>query len=127
VESPRHHQNVDRHPRPARVPVRPRRGGRPVLSQLDPDGPAPGTPLAVWDNDGIVNTASMLWPDHENTMLIAADHLDIVGHYALRLTIPSPDPTGRRYASYDALRSHTHFTPHRFADIWTNIFDFCVS
>jgi triacylglycerol lipase len=96
-------------------------------AQLDPDGPAPGTQLAVWDNDGIVNTASMLWPDHENTMLIAADHLDVVGHYAPRLTIPSPDPTGRRYASYDALRSHTHFTPRRFADIWTAIFDFCVS
>jgi triacylglycerol lipase len=96
-------------------------------AQLDPDGPAPGTPLAVWDNDGIVNTASMLWPDHENTMLIAADHLDVVGHYAPRLTIPSPDPTGRRYAAYDALRSHTHFTPGRFDDIWTAILDFCVS
>jgi triacylglycerol lipase len=96
-------------------------------AQLDPDGPAPGMPLAVWDNDGIVNTASMLWPDHERTLLVAADHLDIVGHYALRATIPSPDPTGRRYAAYDALRSHTRLTPGQFDDIWTAILNFCIS
>jgi hypothetical protein len=96
-------------------------------TNLDPDGPTSGDPVAVWDNDGIVNTASMLWPNREDTVLIAADHLDVVGHYAPRRTIPSPDATGRRNAAYDALRSHTNFTPDRFGDIWTAIFDFCAS
>ena len=34
----------------------------------------------LWDNDGIVNTASMLWPEGEN-MRAAADH----GHIAVLL------------------------------------------
>jgi hypothetical protein len=37
--------------------------------------------IAAWDNDGIVNTASMLWPNGEKTLLVDADHMDIVGHY----------------------------------------------
>jgi hypothetical protein len=36
-----------------------------------------------WDNDGIVNTTSMFWPRGE-TLLVVADHLDIVGHYRFR-------------------------------------------
>ena len=43
---------------------------------------APHGPLELWDNDGVVNTLSMLWPDGEN-VLVAGDHLDIVGHYKL--------------------------------------------
>jgi triacylglycerol lipase len=80
----------------------------------------------VWDNDGIVNTTSMLWPDLEKTRLVAADHLDIVGHYLLRETVPS-DTSGRRYASVDALKSHTQFTQNEFDDVWKEVFDFCVS
>ena len=45
-------------------------------------GQAPPEPIELWDNDGIVNTASMLWPKGE-TVLVPADHLDIVGHYKL--------------------------------------------
>ena len=39
--------------------------------------------MELWDNDGIVNTASMLWPDIRETVLVLGDHMDIVGHYKL--------------------------------------------
>jgi triacylglycerol lipase len=96
------------------------------LTKLGPYGPTPGQGLAVWDNDGIVNTASMLCPDLLETRLVAADHLDIVGHYVLRETVPS-DTSGRRYASVDALKSHTEFTQNDFDRVWKDVFDFCVS
>ena len=96
------------------------------VTKLGPRGPTSEQGLAVWDNDGIVNTASMLWPDLEQTRLVAADHLDIVGHYVLRRTVPS-DTSGRRYASVDALKSHTEFTRNEFDDVWKEVFDFCVS
>ena len=96
-------------------------------AKLEPSGPKSGKALQVWDNDGIVNTASMLWPNGPETRLVAADHLDIVGHYTLRKTKPSPDPSGRLYASYDALKSHTEFTHDRFDQVWKDVFDFCVS
>ena len=96
-------------------------------AKLKPSGPKRGESLEVWDNDGIVNTVSMLWPNGKDTRLVAADHLDIVGHYVLRKTTPSPDPSGRVYASYDALKSHTEFTQHTFDQVWKDVFDFCVS
>ena len=96
------------------------------LTKLGACGPTSRQGLAVWDNDGIVNTASMLWPDLDHTRLVAADHLDIVGHYVLRETVPS-DTSGRRYASVDALRSHTEFTQAEFDRVWQEVFDFCVS
>jgi len=96
-------------------------------ARLEPSGPNSKQGLAIWDNDGIVNTASMLWPNLEATRLVAADHLDIVGHYVLRETRPSPDYFGRRYASYDSLKSHTHFNPDEFDRVWKAVFDFCVS
>ena len=95
------------------------------LTKLGRCGPTSGQGLADWDNDGIVNTASMLWPDLQETRLVAADHLDIVGHYVLRKTVPS-DASGRRYASVDALKSHTEFTQKEFDDVWEQVFDFCV-
>jgi triacylglycerol lipase len=83
--------------------------------------------LEIWDNDAIVNTASMLWPNEKETRLVAADHLDIVGHFTLRKTTPSPSPSGRRYASYDALGSHSEFMQVDFDRVWQAIFDFCAS
>jgi hypothetical protein len=44
--------------------------------------------IAIWDTDGIVNTASMIWqnpkPHAEDIVLVNADHIDIVGHYKKR-------------------------------------------
>jgi hypothetical protein len=100
---------------------RPEGGGR-VTRRLDG---APQGRLELWDNDGIVNTLSMLWPKTEN-VLVAGDHLDIVGHYRLvevddneRDCCPA-----RRYRSYDLLRSKPPFGTQTFEKIWTEIFDF---
>ncbi len=85
-------------------------------------GRCPRHPLEPWDNDGIVNTASMLWPRGEN-VLVAGDHMDIVGHYRLSEAEPGG---GRKYQSYDALKSMPRFTDEMFTRIWTEIFDFCT-
>jgi triacylglycerol lipase len=85
-------------------------------------GVSPPLPLRIWDNDGIVNTLSMLWPG-ENT-LVQADHLDIVGHYRLR-PAPSASMDGSRtYVSYDALKSAPLLAGKIFEDVWNEIFCF---
>ena len=81
-----------------------------------------GDPIELWDNDGIVNTASMLWPGVAN-VLVDCDHLDIAGHYQLTKAAPG---AGRKYQSYDALKSGSRFSNERFETIWTEIFDFCA-
>ena len=80
--------------------------------------------IQPWDNDGIVNTASMLWPDGAATRLVAGDHGDIVGHFVLRRAVGLA--TGRDFASYDLLRSASGFEEVMFARVWTAIFDFCA-
>ncbi len=84
---------------------------------------SPPRHLEIWDNDGIINSASMLWPRGDN-VLVSADHLDIVGHYQLTYADPR---SGRRYLSYDALRSRPQFTEQMFRHIWTEIFDFAAT
>ena len=88
---------------------------------------APESPLEPWDNDGIVNTASMLWPASEN-VLVAADHLDIVGHYKAVKSGPggSGGRQGREYRSYDLLKSVPRFSDRAFQKVWTEVFDFAV-
>jgi hypothetical protein len=94
-------------------------------------GPAPPEPIEVWDNDGVVNTASMLWPEGE-IVLVPADHLDIVGHYKL---VEAPQPNrgkcnyeaARVYQSYDALQSAPQFTDEMFKEVWTGIFEFATN
>ena len=93
-------------------------------------GPPPPLPLKVWDNDGIVNTVSMLWPGQEN-VLVQADHLDIVGHYHLWPERPEPYmkgtvPPPRTYESYDTLKSTPRFEQSVFGEIWREIFLFAV-
>ncbi len=80
-------------------------------------------PLEPWDNDGIVNTASMLWPDGARTRLVHADHGDIIGHFAL---LPAKDGTGRRYDAYDLLGSASQFDQGEFEKVWRDVFEFCV-
>jgi triacylglycerol lipase len=88
-------------------------------------------PLELWDNDGIVNTASMLWPLGE-CVLVMADHLDIVGHHQLVET-PQAEHSksccgvARRYQSYDSLKSKPKFTTKMLAEVWTEIFDFSAN
>jgi hypothetical protein len=80
--------------------------------------------IAVWDNDGIANTASMLWPNLDQTVLVNADHMDIVGHFT-RLRSTDPD-SGRKFRAYDLLKSGSGFGPSTFAKVWNGVFEFCA-
>lgn len=76
----------------------------------------PARAIEPWDNDGIVNTASMLWPNGAGTVLAECDHMDIVGHY------------GRiRPRVYDLLGSASGFTGAEFEELWKGVYDFCAS
>ncbi|MGC3999503.1 MAG: hypothetical protein QM767_19510 [Anaeromyxobacter sp.] len=81
--------------------------------------------LEPWDGDGIVGTASMLWPDGPETRLVAADHGDVIGHF--RLVEEPEGPPLRRYHTYDLLRSGSGFTADAFRRLWGEVLDFCVS
>lgn len=84
-----------------------------------------GTPqyeLETWDNDGIVNTLSMLWPKGEN-VLVVGDHVDIVGHYK---PVQADPGGGRKYRTYDLLKSESGFGDKIFEEIWKEIFAFCL-
>jgi hypothetical protein len=78
--------------------------------------------LEVWDNDGVVNTLSMLWPTGEN-VLVPADHMDIVGQYK---AIEAERGGGRKYRTYDLLKSESGFSDKMFKDVWNEIFAFCM-
>ena len=82
-------------------------------------------PMELWDNDGIVNTASMLWPSPRETVLVLADHMDIVGHYKL-VNAPA-HATGRKYVAYDLLGSASEFGDEAFAEVWAGVFRFCAT
>ncbi len=84
--------------------------------------------IAVWDNDGIVNTASMLSPPAGPVVVVPADHMDIVGHYDLEKSY-APDgqpPPGRKHRAYDLLGSQSEFDSRMFADVWEDIFSFAA-
>ena len=107
-------------------PFRRPAGGGAVTRRLNG---APQGSLELWDNDGIVNTLSMLWPTGEN-VLVAGDHLDIVGHYKLvklgRKRAECGQGPSRVYRSYDVLKSVPRFSDELFERIWTGIFNFSV-
>jgi hypothetical protein len=79
-------------------------------------------PIELWDNDGIVNTQSMLWPKGEN-VLVPADHMDIVGHFQPTHATPGD---GRTYQTYDLLKSTSGFSEEMFNDVWNEIFAFSI-
>ncbi|MBZ5654557.1 MAG: hypothetical protein LAO56_04670 [Acidobacteriia bacterium] len=85
-------------------------------------GGAPQYSLEVWDNDGVVNTLSMLWPKGEN-VLVAGDHMDIVGQFK---AIEADRGSGRKYRAYDLLKSESGFSEKIFKEVWNEIFAFCL-
>ncbi|KAJ9115442.1 hypothetical protein QFC22_005200 [Naganishia vaughanmartiniae] len=99
------------------------------------DGGNLTVPVEQWDNDGIVNTASMLWPNGNQTRLVRGDHGDIIGHYKnvrtaayARFQDDSAAPQrapGRRYHRYDIFVSGSNFDDERFKTVWSGVFDFC--
>lgn len=79
--------------------------------------------LEDWENDGIVNTASMLWPNGAETQLVKGDHGDIIGHYR---RIGGSAKPGRRFSSYDLLRSASRFGDEEFKHVWHDVLEFCA-
>ena len=78
--------------------------------------------IEVWDNDGVVNTASMLWPDGPDTRLVEGDHGDIIGHFRL---VDAVQPAGRQFHTYDLLGSGSGFGEETFKAVWRDVFEFC--
>ena len=74
--------------------------------------------LTPSDNDGIVNSVSMVWPDAESSFLVEADHADVIGHF--RYAEPPPNVT-QRYYQYDLLCSGSDFGPDEFEALWRKI------
>ncbi len=100
--------------------------GGPFTARVDDRVAATARALELrdWDNDGIVNTASMLWPHGEDTVLVEGDHMDVVGHFA---TAPARAGSRRRHDAYDLLGSRAGFGPDDFGRVWDGIFDFCAA
>jgi len=71
---------------------------------------------------GSVNTLSMFWPLGKN-VLIHADHMDIVGQFH---RLPAEPGGGRRYRTYDLLKSDSGFDKEMFHGVWRDIFYFAL-
>jgi triacylglycerol lipase len=105
--------------------------GGPLANHLPP-GPHVGTNLKTitpqkvepWDNDGIVNTASMLWPNGPNTLIVDGDHGDIIGHYRLLQAVGCSSQ--RSFHTYNLLRSGSGFRDDTFREVWQRLLSFCA-
>ena len=93
----------------------------------------PTVEISAADNDGIVNTLSMLWPHaleitgEHPIDLVDADHADILGHFALE-PVQDPGSTDRRHYAYNIFQQpQFEFSAVTFKRVWPSIFDFCVS
>ena len=78
-----------------------------------------GTPNAreevrLSDNDGIVNSVSMIWPTADKSFLVKGDHADIIGHFGTR---PG-------WEGYDLLPSAAGFDREKFKLVWGDILEF---
>lgn len=73
-----------------------------------------------WENDGIVNTASMVPPDGTLPLLVDADHGDVIGHYRHE----DSERPGRKREAYDLLGSGPAFGDAEFAAVWADAFGF---
>jgi pimeloyl-ACP methyl ester carboxylesterase len=82
--------------------------------------------ISLWDNDGIVNTASMLWPNGNETILVPCDHADILGHYKRVPVAIQAEESGRQFEAYDLLKSGSRFSDTEFQEIWSSIFGYCL-
>lgn len=86
---------------------------------FEPPPPLGVRRLEAWENDGVVNTASMLHPfPGDEPVLVEADHGDILGHYQL-----AADDDGER-RSYDLLGANAGFGLAEFTRVWDAVFDF---
>jgi triacylglycerol lipase len=82
--------------------------------------------VEAWHNDGIVNTASMLWPNGAETQLLDADHGDLIGHFEEGFAEGSQAELRTR-VRYDIFRSGSGFDRALFEAVWFDILRFCAS
>jgi hypothetical protein len=82
--------------------------------------------IEPWHNDGIVNTASMLWPHADATLLIDADHGDLIGHFEPGFA-EGAQAALRTRVRYDIFRSGSGFERAQFEAVWFDILSFCAS
>jgi hypothetical protein len=82
--------------------------------------------IKATDNDGAVNTGSMLWPNGADTLLIDADHGDIIGHFEEGFATGSQAELRTR-VRYDIFGSAAGFDRARFEAVWFDIFKFCAT
>ena len=100
------------------------RGPVPWLPGCGPTGASGDYTPEDWDNDGIVNTASMVLPGG-TTWLVPGDHADIIGHHEPRPNLGAV-PGSRKYDAYDLLESGSAFMPTTFVKVWFDVFDFAA-
>jgi hypothetical protein len=65
-------------------------------------------------HDGVVNSASMVWPDRDKSFAVDADHADVIGHFI----------TDRDRHRYDLLPSAASFDEIVFHELWADIRDY---
>jgi len=82
--------------------------------------------VAPFDNDGIVNTGSMLWPSGEDTLLLDADHGDIIGHFEEGFA-EGAQAHLRTRVRYDIFGSRSGFHRALFEEVWFDILSFCAT
>jgi hypothetical protein len=82
--------------------------------------------IESWHNDGIVNTASMLWPAGAATLLVDADHGDLIGHFEEGFAEGSQAELRTR-VRYDIFGSCSGFDRSLFEAVWFDILSFCAS
>lgn len=83
--------------------------------------------LAPSDNDGIVNSVAMVWPDAESCFLVEADHADVIGHFEYSEPPQQNLDAPARYYQYDLLSSGSGFGQREFDALWGEIASFTES
>ncbi|MFY0526359.1 esterase/lipase family protein [Archangium gephyra] len=83
--------------------------------------------LTPSDNDGIVNSVSMVWPDAESSFLVEADHADVIGHFRYSQPPRQELDAPQRYYQYDLLSSGSNFGQREFEALWGEIASFTGS
>lgn len=76
-------------------------------------------------NDGIANTAGMIWAN-EPVRIVPGDHGDIMGHFARSPEPPAPLGPLDVHGRYDLFVSGSGFTERHFVRVWREVFDFAA-
>lgn len=90
----------------------------PEMGEVAPLANGAAQTFAPAENDGIVNSLSMVWPEANRSQWVEADHADVIGHYR------SCEPEGSHGRQYDLLASDSEFCDITFRRVWTSVAEF---